>query len=199
MAPKRKPKKMPPPEAILAVALGLAEERGWMTLRMADLAAEMDASLADIHAHYPDMNAIANAWFLQAQDAMLAPTDEGFRDLAAPERLYLIIMRWLNFLAQHRQVSADMIRGKLHPPHVHHWGPALFSLSRLVHWMLDAAAIGSTGYRRRTEEVGLSVIVLATLARWASDGSEDLSYTQDFLRRRLAQGGIFMARVFGGR
>ena len=176
--------------------MALADDRGWDAVRMQDLAAEMKLPLAKILVHYRDMDAIADAWFSEALAAMVAPLEKGVASLPAKDRLFVVVTRWLDHLAQHKDVSAGMVATKLYPVHVHHWVPMVFNLSRLVHWMLDAAGISSHGRQRQAEEIGLTVITLATLRCWCADDSEDQENTRAFLRRQLARGDGFMARAF---
>jgi len=200
MAAKPKSRRKPnlTPERIVKTALGLAERRGWRNVRMMHVADDLGVSLADVAACYRDMNAIADAWFTQAQAAMLAPPPRGFAKKPAKGRLYIVITRWLDALAAHRAVSAQMIGQKLYASHVHHWLPMIFSLSRQVHWILDAAQIESRGRQRQAEEVGGTLVVLATLRVWCRDDSDGQERTRAFLLKRLSQGDQVMARLFGG-
>ena len=56
-----------------------------------------------------------------------------------------------------------MIRTKLYASHPHHWVPMVFSLSRLIHWMREAAILDAGGRRRQAEEIGLTLVFLRTL------------------------------------
>jgi hypothetical protein len=72
----------------------------------------------------------------------------------------------------------------------------VFSLSRLVHLILDAAMIDSHGRQRQADELGGSMLVLATLWVWAGDDTPGQERTQAFLARRLEHGDRLMARMF---
>lgn len=198
MAKTVRPRRPPPltPEAVLEGALALAEAEGWADVRMMHVAAALKTPLARVHVHFRDMDAIADAWFAGALAAVGKPMPGGFARKSAEERLFLAIMRWLDALAAHRTVSADMIRGKLYLSHPHHWAPMAFSLSRLVHVLLDAALIDSRGRRRQAEEVGCTLLILAVLRVWRRDDSDGQERTRAFLRIRLARGNRMMARLF---
>jgi len=200
MAAKPASRRQPKPSAgkILTAALDLAEQDGWATIRMMHIAKKLGVGLADIHRHHNDMDAIANAWFDQAFAALLASPPAGFTKRSPADRLSIVITRWLDALAAHRRVSAQMLGQKLYLSHPQHWGPMVFSLSRLVHGILDAAGIDSHRRQRQVEELGTTFIVLATLRMWCKDDSEDQERTKAFLRTRLAQGDRVMARLFGG-
>lgn len=198
-AARSKPAKTPPPavaERILQAALARAEREGWSNLRLRELAAGLGISLADLQAHYRDADAIADAWFRRGWAAMLAPVPEGFADLPAAERLELILLRWFDALAPHRRVTGEMLGAKLYPSHPHHWVPMVFNLSRTIHWLRDAAGLDAAGRRRQLEEVGLTLLFLATLRDWVRDDSPDQERTKAALRRRLKGGDRLMARLY---
>jgi AcrR family transcriptional regulator len=178
----------PPPdplaERVIDATLDLAEEVGWHDVRLFQVAERLDVPLAEIARRFRDQDAIANAWFARARMALLVSPDE-LRALPPPERLHIVMSRWLDALAPRREVSADMLKEKLWPAHPHHWVPMAFDLSRLMHWFLDAALIASTGPRRAAAEVGLTLIFLATLRRWVADPSPSQMHSKAFLRRQL--------------
>ncbi len=117
---------------------------------------------------------------------MLAETGPGFETLPPSARMQAVLMRWFDAQAAHRRVVGEMIRAKLHPSHPHHWVPMAFSLSRLMHWALDAARLDATGLARQAQEVGLTLVFLRTLGRWLGDASPGQARTRAALRRDLA-------------
>jgi AcrR family transcriptional regulator len=171
-------------ERVIDATLDLAEEIGWHDVRLFQVADRLDLPLAEIARRFRDQDAIANAWFARARTALLVPPEE-LQGLPPPERLHVVMSRWLDALAPRREVSADMLKEKLWPAHPHHWVPMAFDLSRLMHWFLDAARIASTGPRRAAAEVGLTLIFLATLRRWVADTSPGQMHSKGFLRRQL--------------
>ena len=183
-------------EKILAAALNRAEAEGWQNIRLHDIADDLGTTLTIVREHFHDQDAIANAWFSKSLDAMLAPTEKGFRDLPPKERLFLIVMRWLDAMAAHKGVTVQMIQTKLYPGHPHHWGPLVFNLSRLVHWIREAALLDARGRQRQVEEIGLTTLVLTTLGVWGTDQSEDQDRTKRFIRNRLETADRVMSRVF---
>ena len=175
-------------EAILDTALEIAEERGWARTGLADVA-------RDVRAHYRDKDALANAWFERALAAMLAPGPDAFSALPVEERIAESLRIWFSVLATHRRVTRAMLSAKLYPGHPHHWGPLIFDLSRLVHWLLDAAGLNSPPPRRQLEEVALTGLVVAALSIWLNDRSPDRRLTDAFIRRALKRGGRFLGRL----
>jgi AcrR family transcriptional regulator len=159
------------------------------------VARDLGLSLADIRAHYLDKDALANAWFERALAAMLAPGPDAFSALPVDERIAESLRIWFSVLATHRRVTRAMLSAKLYPGHPHHWGPLIFDLSRLVHWLLDAAGLNSPPPRRQLEEVALTGLVVAALSIWLNDRSPDRQLTDAFIRRALKRGGRFLGRL----
>lgn len=196
-SPKRRAAKAPLEQRIVDAALDLAEEVGWDGLRLRRVADRLDVPLADVLVHYRDLDAVADAWFRRAWAAILAPPPGDFAERPARERLHLMIMRWFDALAPHRNVTSQILAAKLYPSHPHHWAPLAFNLSRSIHWLREAALLDATGRRRQMEEVGLSALFLVTLAFWRRDDTPDQARTRRFLTRRLADADRLMARAWG--
>lgn len=182
-------------DRILDAALELGEERGWSNVRLYQVAERAGIPLATIGAEFRDLDALANAWFARALAMVEQMSPQALAGQPAPERLQLVIMRWFEALAPHRQVSGEMLRAKLYPSHPQHWVPLIFDLSRLIHWFLDAARIASTGRARQAAEIGLTAILLGSLRVWRRDDSAGSERTAAYLRRRLAAADRLMARL----
>jgi len=172
--------------AIVDAALDIAEEKGWPAVRLHDFAERLDIPPNRILEHYRDLDAVADAWFRRGLDAMIAPKGADFPGLPAKERIETCLLAWFDALAPHRTVTAAMLRGKMHLPHPHHWVPMVFNLSRLIQWLREAALLPARyGTRRaQAEEIGLTLLVLATLRVWARDGSDGQERTRRYLHRR---------------
>ncbi|MGB8528669.1 MAG: hypothetical protein WCD75_17875 [Rhodoplanes sp.] len=174
---------------VIDVALELAAERGWDQVRLHLLAERTGMPMPEIGAAFRDIDAIADAWFARARLHLLALPEDVLTDQSLDSRIATACERWLDFLAPHRRVAAEILRGKLWPTHPHHWVPLVFNLSRLVHDMLDTARIPGEGTLRAFQEVGLTFVLLATLGDWARDRSKAQAWTKRRLRRRLARAG----------
>jgi len=190
---------MPRRDDILAAALAMAEVDGWGSLSMRRLAASLGMSMAELRAEFRDGDAIADAWFRRARDAMLAPTPKRFMGLPAKQRLRVLMLRWFDELAPYRRVTAEMLGAKTWLFHPHHYVPMVFHLSRLIQSLRDAAGLDAGGRRRQVEEVGLTALFLGALACWCRDGSDGQERTRRFLDRRLCQADELMARCRPGK
>ena len=153
-------------ERIIDTTIALAEERGWGNVRLYLVAQRLEIELDQIGDRFRDLDAIANAWFGRARQTMMRLPRGDLIDLSPPERIEAALLCWFDALAAHRKVAEQILRGKLHLSHPHHWVPMIFDLSRLMHDVLDVARIASTGRQREMAEVGLTLIFLTTLREW---------------------------------
>jgi AcrR family transcriptional regulator len=176
-------------QRVVDAALVIAAEVGWEQVRLNAVADRTELPLAEIGQRFRDVDAIADAWFARARLAMLALPAEELAGRPADERIALAFGAWLDSLAPHRRVAAEILRHKLYPSHPHHWVPLVFDLSRLVHDLLDVARVPGSGRLRQAQEVGLTAITLLTLAEWPRDDSPAQERSKRRLRRRLACAG----------
>ena len=172
-------------EVILETALELAEDLGWQRVTMREIATRLDLPLSEIQAHYRDLDALADAWFAKAWQAMLAVPWEELAGLDMAERLETTMMAWFDSLARHRRVSCQMLREKLYPAHPHHWVPMVFNLSRSIQLLRDATKMTAEGRQRQLEEIALSGLFLSSLSVWSRDSTAGQTRTRAYLKRRL--------------
>ncbi|MFQ3622645.1 MAG: hypothetical protein SNJ73_03775 [Acetobacteraceae bacterium] len=167
-------------ERILDAALDRAQVVGWHDLRLHDVAADLGIPLTEVLARYRDADAIADAHFRRLLARMIAPPEDpaGFAMLTARERAERVLLRWFEAAGERRAVTLAMLREKAWPSHPHHWVPMVFNLSRLIHWVREAAQLDRGGVARMVEEVGLTQTFLAGLAAFVADRSGDLAATR---------------------
>ena len=103
-------------QRVVDAALAIAAEVGWEQVRLSTIADRTELPLAEIGRHFRDVDAIANAWFARARLAMLALPAEELAGRPADERIALAFGAWLDSLAPHRRVAAEILRHKLYPP-----------------------------------------------------------------------------------
>ena len=186
-------------DRIVEAALDIAEDWGWYDIRLHHVAERLGVPLAEVRAQFRDADAIADAWLARADQAMLAKPKKAFAALPAQERLQLALEAWLDALAPRRKVTADIFRTKLWPVHVHHNLALIAWTSRTVQWWREAALLDARGSQRSVEEIGMTLVFLATLRRWCRDGSAGQVGTKEFLGRRLEGADRLMARWFAPR
>jgi AcrR family transcriptional regulator len=176
-------------------ALAIAAESSWVQVRFSTIADRIRLPLPEIGRHFRDVDAIANAWFAQARLALLALPAKELAGRPADERIVLAVDAWLDSLAPHRQIAAEILRHKLYPSHPHHWVPLVLDLSRLVHDLLDVARVPGSGRLRQAQEIGLTAITLLTLADWLRDDSPNQEQSKERLRQRMARAGRLAQRM----
>ena len=175
-------------DRIVDTALALAEERGsWSAVRLHDVADRLSLPTPHILDHFGDLDAVADAWFQRGLKAMVGPRPADFLDEPEWRRIEICFLTWFDTLAEHRRVSAQMLRGKLHLSHPHHWVPMVFNLSRVIHWLREAAQLPAVyGTRRASrEEIALTALFIGALLIWIRDETAGQERTKTFLRREL--------------
>lgn len=183
---------------VLDTALALAARRSWESLRLHDVAAELQINLNDVREHFREKEDVAEAWFDRADAAMLqAALQPGLAELAPRERLHRLIMAWLSALVPYRRVTGQMIYGKFEPGHVHYQYAGLLRVSRTVQWLREAAQRDAVLPWRAAEETALTAIYLMTFFHWLRDESENAARTSTFLDSLLARAERW-ARYFPG-
>lgn len=170
----------PAADDILDAALKRADSRHWEQVRLADVAADLDCGLVDIHRHFRDKEAIVDAWWDRADAAMLANGDAARGDPA--ERAEALIMTWLSTFADYRKVAREMLHVRLEPGHLHIQLPTLTRTSRTVQWIREAAGMHAPLPWRAIDETGMTSLFVATVLRWLHEGDTDAA------RRMLQQG-----------
>ena len=184
--------------AVLAAALAEAEAEGWAALRLHRVASRLGIPLVELYRHYRDADAIAEAWLAVADRAMLAAAAvPGLARRPVPDRLERTLLAWLDALADHRAVTAQMLLGKLYPGHPHYLAALVFRLSRTVQWWREAAGLDAGPPRRQIEEMALTTLFVATVACWAADRSAGQTVTRGVLARSLRAMDGLAGRLFG--
>jgi AcrR family transcriptional regulator len=187
-------------EHILDTALMLGEQHGWDAVHLHDVAQEMGIVLSDVHRHFRQKDDLAEAWFDRADLALIRAGEcAEWNSLAVRERLQRTILAWFDALAAHRELSAEMLRYKLQPDHLHLQAAGLMRISRTVQWIRETARLPTFGWRRELEEVVLTGIFLSTVGVWLRDRSPDAHRTRAWLAGRLAAAERMALRFPDGR
>ena len=193
---KKKAIRLSVTDHIVDEAVRLGERNGWHNVRLSDIAKNLKISLPDVLEHYRDLDAIANAFFARALIAMAAAPNSRFTVLSPRERIEILLLAWLDHVASHRALVVEMLQAKLWLFHPHHWVPMVFDLSRLIQLLRDVAGLKAAGRRKQIEEIGLTLMFLATLAVWSRDETSNQARTRRFLARRLDRADKMMGRFF---
>ncbi|HTN29573.1 MAG TPA: helix-turn-helix domain-containing protein [Pseudomonas sp.] len=171
---------------ILDTALSLAEARGWERLQLFEVADALGIGLDAIARHYPDKDALVDAWFARAEQAMLARArDEDLAGMLPAERLEELLAAWLQALEKHHALTGQMLLYKLEPGHLHLQLGGLHSLSRVVQWWRAGARLRGVWLNRIGQECLLSGLFLRTFCHWLRRPDPNLTDTRRYLRRRF--------------
>ena len=171
---------------IVDAALELGKKQSWEAVRLHAVAKVTGISLNKERTFFREKEEIVDAWFDRADSAMLQEAEKpDFRALGPRQRLYRLIMTWLATLAPYRNVTRQMIYGKMEPGHLHVQIPGLLRISRTVQWIREAAQLDSTYVRRALEETGLTSIYLMTFFYWMKDNTPESEKTSCFLDNLL--------------
>jgi AcrR family transcriptional regulator len=178
---------------ILESALRLADVCGWERLHLFDVAADLDSGLDAIAVHYREKDQLVEAWFDRADQAMLKRGNAADLDALEPsKRLEELLVAWLDSLAAHRSVTAQMLLYKLEPGHVHLQILGLLRISRTVQWWREGARRKNQQLPRITEECLLTGAYLCSFIHWLRHPEEDAAEFRAFLRRQLRCGPLLL-------
>jgi AcrR family transcriptional regulator len=169
---------------IVDAALETADRVGWDNVYLADVARDLRVPVIEVRRRFRDLDAVADAHFGRAFEALLAASPR-IRSRPAPERIEALLGVWFEYLRPHARTSAAMIAAKLYPFHPHHWVPLIFSLSRLIQWLRDAAFLRARLPRRQGEEIVLSALFVLALVAWRGDGAAGEHRARALVRRAL--------------
>ena len=174
---------------LIAAVLAEAERQGWQGFQMREAARRGRVSAARLRAHFAHKEDAADAWLAEADEAMLDAASR-WEDAEPAARLTGTLLAWLDHLALHRRVAAQIFAGRLYPFHPHDVVRQILWVSRTVQWWREAAGQNAPFPRRQAEEVALTWIFAATIARWSVDASPGQQRTRDFLARALRMAGL---------
>lgn len=171
-------------DALIATALRLAADRGWRTLSLVEVATNAGINLAEAYRAVPSKTALLAAIIGAVNRQVLAAGPVADGDTPR-DRLFEILMRRFDALQAQRQGYLAILNDVVYDPLVA--VPVLADFARSMAWMLDAAAIGSSGILGNLRTKVLSALYLNVLRTWRSDDSLDLARTMAALDRELAR------------
>ena len=173
-------------EAIVNTSVSLASHSSLESVRLSEIAAQLNISLADIYYCFAEKEQIGDAWFDRADQNMLKVMQSSvFATLNNQQKFHRLMMAWLEPLAINQKVTRQMILNKLEPGHLHIQIPALLRISRTVQWLREAADQHSTLPWRAVDETALTGVYLITFCCWLTDNTSMYQRTRRCLERQL--------------
>ncbi len=194
-------KKADLPKHLIDTALGLAAERDWRDLSLAEIAEAAKVPLGKAYQIYPSKQAILDAFSRSIDAEVLADEtmeqDWESDDSSARDRLFDVMMRRFDALQPYKAGLGNLLYDEARDP------PAAISglqrLLRSMAAMLETARISSSGVKGLIRTKGLAAIYLATLRVWLKDESPDMAKTMASLDGYLRRVEGFAGRLAGRR
>jgi AcrR family transcriptional regulator len=173
-------------EKIIAAFLALLADKPFETIGLADVAGGAGVSLVQLRDEFPSTLAIVAAHIKATDRAVLAEDLSDMAEEPERERLFDVLMRWLEILAPHRDAVRSLLRSARRNP------PLALALNGLAlrsqQWMLTAAGIGAAGPRGMIRAQGLAALFASVLRTWVNDDDPGQARTMAALDRALGRG-----------
>ena len=177
-------KKADPAPSVIKTAIGLAAERGWRDLTLADIAAGSGMALPELYRHFPSKSAILDGFARLVDESMLADGPADSADTPR-DRLFDLLMRRFDVLQAHRDglaaISRELRRDPLgvltHLP----------QLDRPMRWTLEVAGLDAGGFFGLARVRVLGLLYLSVVRVWLRDDTSDMARTMKALDSRLGQ------------
>jgi AcrR family transcriptional regulator len=169
--------------AVFTAALGLAAERGWGKISLADIAEAAQTPMSELHARFATKQAILDAFSRHVDHAVLKTVDDEAPEGNARERLFDVLMRRFDVLDADRDGVKAVVKASACDPLALACGAC--GLRRSMAAMLEAAGISAGGLAGILRVKGLAAVYLAALRAWLGDDSPDRAKTMAALDRAL--------------
>lgn len=182
--PAAKSKKSAPSAAdLLALALEIIAENGWLAFSFSNLAMRADIELTEVRAIFQNRAALLDALSLHLDEAMLGVEREELADLPPRDRVFELMMSRIEAMATHREGLIRLSKEARRDPELAI--KTAWRLDRSMAWLQDAAGLRSNGLRPRLARHLLTGVYLKTLGAWVADDSADLAKTMASLDKDL--------------
>lgn len=174
---------------LISAALGLAAERRWEDVSLADIAERAGCPLVSLKAHFDGKGAIIAAFASLVDDEVLRRAPRRAEGEAARDALFEAIMCRFDVLEPFKGALRSMARdASLDPARV---APLLNS----QRWTLEAAGISADGLEGGLRVAGVASVYAATFRTWLDDDDAGLARTMAALDRRLRRGEQLLHRL----
>lgn len=179
--------------AAIEALFGLAAERPWHEITLADIAARAGLSLAELRAAYPSRVAIVAGLAAELDEALLAGTDPEMADQPTRERALDVLMSRFEALGPYKPGLKGLVRAARRDLGL---AAALARIGCTSHgWTLAAAGLEATGPRSALRGAGLGLAFARVLPVWLDDDEPGLPRTMAALDRTLERGAEALHRL----
>jgi ubiquinone biosynthesis protein COQ9 len=167
---------------ILAAALACAAKKSWGDVTLLDIADEADLPLLALRGQFNTKDAIVAGLLREVDDEVLKRAPKRSEGQSSRDALFDVLMTRFDVLAPYKAALKSIYAGG--SADLGLAGPFLSSM----HWMLQAAGIGTDGVGGGVRVTGLATIYASVFRVWLNDDDPGLSRTMAALDRRLRSG-----------
>ena len=173
-------------EKIITAFFVLLEDKPFAAIGFNDIAQRSGLSLAQVRGEFASTFAVLAAYVKATDRAVLAQDMHDMSEEPARERLFDVLMRRLEVLAEQRDAVRSLLRSSRSNP------PLALALNGLAvrsqQWMLTAAGINASGPRGMIRAQGLALLFASVLRTWVDDDDPGQARTMAALDRALGRG-----------
>jgi AcrR family transcriptional regulator len=167
---------------VLAAALDCAARKSWAGATLLDIAEAAKLPLAELRNEFGSKTDILAALLRTVDDEVLKRAPKRAEGQSRRDHLFDIVMTRFDVLGPYKGALKS----------IHASGPADLALARPVlssmHWMLEAAGIGTDGAAGGVRVTGLAAVYASVFRVWLEDGDPGHARTMAALDRRLRRG-----------
>ena len=174
---------------LISGALGLAAEKPWGQVTLADIAERAGSTLVALKAHFAGKGDILAAFSHLVDDEMLRRAPRRAENQSPRDALFEVIMSRFDVLEPNNGALKSIAASGL---------PERQQIGRLLAaqgWMLEAAGINSGGLDGSVRTAGLATLYASVFRVWLDDEDAGLARTMASLDRRLRRGQRALERV----
>ena len=167
---------------ILTAALQCAAGKSWEDVTLLDIAEAAGVQLGDLRQEFETKTRMVAAVVRAVDDEVLRRAPRRAEGQEARDVLFDVIMTRFDVLAPHKGALKS----------IHAAGAADLTMARPIlasmHWMLQAAGIGTEGHAGSMRVLGLATVYASVFRVWLEDDDPGHARTMAALDRRLRQG-----------
>ena len=174
---------------LISAALGLAGEKSWGQVTLADIAERAGTTLVALKAQFAGKGDILAAFTHLVDDEMLRRAPRRSDNASVRDALFEVIMSRFDVLEPYKGALKSITASSFAEPQ---------QIARLLAtqgWMLEAAGINSGGIDGAVKTAGLASLYASVFRVWLEDEDEGLARTMAALDRRLRRGQRSLERV----
>jgi AcrR family transcriptional regulator len=167
---------------VLAAALECAGKKRWDEVTLLDIAEAAKLPLVDLRSEFGSKTAILAALLRAVDDEVLKRAPKRTEGQTARDALFDIVMTRFDVLGPYKKALQSISASG--PADLALAGPVLSSM----HWMLEAAGIGTEGTAGGLRVTGLAAVYASVFRTWLEDDDPGHARTMAALDRRLRRG-----------